>query len=120
MFNENEMTYGYNDVSIQPAKISEIEHRSECVTKKNDYLPIFTAPMSTIINEKNYDIFDSNGIITILARNIDTQLETIMECYFQTIFHISKESYSCLAVLFEIQELSFACPAFLNLIFDVC
>lgn len=71
MFNENEMTYGYNDVSIQPAKISEIEHRSECVTKKNDYLPIFTAPMSTIINEKNYDIFDSNGIITILPRNID-------------------------------------------------
>lgn len=65
------MTYGYNDVSIQPAKISEIEHRSECVTKKNDYLPIFTAPMSTIINEKNYDIFDSNGIITILPRNID-------------------------------------------------
>lgn len=71
MFNENEMTYGYNDVSIQPAKISEIEHRSECLTKKNGYLPIFTAPMSTIINEKNYDIFDSNGIITILPRNID-------------------------------------------------
>lgn len=71
MFNENEMTYGYNDVSIQPAKISEIEHRSECVTKKNGYLPIFTAPMSTVINERNYDIFDSNGIITILPRNID-------------------------------------------------
>lgn len=71
MFNKSEMTYGYNDVSIQPAKISEIEHRSECVTKKNGYLPIFTAPMSTIINEKNYDIFDSNGIITILPRNID-------------------------------------------------
>lgn len=71
MFNKSEMTYGYNDVSIQPAKISEIEHRSECLTKKNGYLPIFTAPMSTVINEKNYDIFDSNGIIPILPRNID-------------------------------------------------
>lgn len=71
MFNEKEMTYGYNDVSIQPAGISNIEHRSECVTKKNGYLPIFTAPMSTVINERNYDIFDSNGIIPILPRNID-------------------------------------------------
>lgn len=71
MFNEKEMTYGYNDVSIQPAGISNIEHRSECLTKKNGYLPIFTAPMSTVINERNYDIFDSNGIIPILPRNID-------------------------------------------------
>lgn len=63
--------YSYNDVMIQPAVISEIEHRSECnVFLEDGKLPIFTAPMSTVVNEKNYDIFEKNGINAIMPRNI--------------------------------------------------
>ena len=44
-----EMKYGYNDVSIVPAKISYINHRFD-VNPCQDYgmLPIFAAPMSSI------------------------------------------------------------------------
>ena len=74
MFNEKKMTYGYNDISIQPARRSYIEHRSECLTKKDGHLPIFAAPMSTVISDKNYNIFNSNGIVPILPRNIDISI----------------------------------------------
>ena len=44
-----EIKYGYNDVSIVPAKISYINHRFN-VNPYYDYcmLPIFAAPMSSI------------------------------------------------------------------------
>ena len=62
----NEMTYGYDDIGIIPAMKSEINHRSECNTKKGGMLPIFTAPMSTVLNENNWAIFQDNGIIPII------------------------------------------------------
>lgn len=68
----------YNDVSIIPAIISEISHRSECNTLlENGKLPIFTAPMSTVVNEQNFKLFEENHINAILPRNIDinTRLE---------------------------------------------
>lgn len=66
-----EIKYSYNDVCIKPSIISSIKHRSECNSRlENGKLPIFASPMSTVINEKNFDIFDQNGIIPILPRNI--------------------------------------------------
>lgn len=62
----------YNDVMIVPAKVSNIEHRAECDTlHKDGYLPIFTAPMSTVVNVENFQIFEDNKIHSILPRNID-------------------------------------------------
>ena len=67
-----EKKYSYNDVMIVPAKLSSIEHRAECDPfHKDGYLPIFTAPMSTVVNEENYKLFEDNHIHTILPRNID-------------------------------------------------
>lgn len=44
------MLYSYNDVTIIPEEISHITHRSECdPTDENGRLPIFTAPMSSIL-----------------------------------------------------------------------
>lgn len=64
--------YSYNDVMIVPSVLSSIEHRSECKPSYEDgYLPIFTAPMSTVVNEDNFDIFEENHIHAILPRNID-------------------------------------------------
>ena len=65
------MKYGYNDVSIVPAKISYINHRSEV----NPYyayhkLPIFAAPMSSIYIKNSAD-FWINGISNIVPRSVD-------------------------------------------------
>ena len=65
------MKYGYNDVSIVPAKISYINHRSDV----NPYyayrhLPIFAAPMSSIYVKNSTD-FWINGISNIVPRSVD-------------------------------------------------
>lgn len=65
--------YSYNDIVIQPTQISNINSRRKCNVFKNEMLPIFTAPMSTVVNEENFHIFKNNGIIPIIPRNIDIQ-----------------------------------------------
>ena len=69
----NKVLYSYNDVMIEPAVLSEINSRSECNPFKSGMLPIFTAPMSTVVDEKNYGIFKKNGIIPIMPRNISLE-----------------------------------------------
>lgn len=68
----NNIKYCYNDLAIMPAEISKISHRSECqIFDENDMLPLFTAPMSCIVNLKNCKNFFTNGIYSIIPRNID-------------------------------------------------
>ena len=63
--------YSYNDVAVEPAIISDIKHRKECNPfDSNGYLPIFTAPMSSVINEKNWNVFDSNKVYPIIPRTV--------------------------------------------------
>lgn len=70
----NEMKYCYNDITIVPSIKSCIEHRSECNPYMGEFekspLPIFASPMSTVINEKNFSLFEENNIIPILPRNV--------------------------------------------------
>ena len=74
--------YSYNDIMIRPARASYIEHRGECnVYKENGNLPIFTAPMSSIVDEFNYHLFESNKINAILPRNIDITVRYENSCY---------------------------------------
>lgn len=56
---------------IVPATISYISSRSQCnpYTMYN-YLPIFTAPMASVVSEDNYTIFNDNKIYPIIPRNI--------------------------------------------------
>jgi IMP dehydrogenase/GMP reductase len=64
--------YGYNDLCIVPAKISNIKSRSECKPfYTNQKLPIFASPMSAVVNVENYKLWEMNGITPILPRNID-------------------------------------------------
>ena len=71
------MKYSYNDIAIVPAVKSNVEHRSECNPFtgqfNNSDLPIFTAPMSTVVNEQNFNLFEKNHIIPILPRNFDLE-----------------------------------------------
>ena len=69
-----EMKYSYNDIAIVPAPISTVEHRSDCNPYLNDgMLPIFTAPMSSVVNETNFKLFEKNKINAILPRSIQLQ-----------------------------------------------
>ena len=65
-----DMKYSYNDITIVPAPITTVEHRADCNPYLNDgMLPIFTAPMSSVVSEENFDLFESNKINAILPRS---------------------------------------------------
>lgn len=66
---ESTMKYSYNDVMIKPAVLSIIRHRAECNPyDENGMLPLFTAPMDTVVSKDNFESFKENGIIPILPR----------------------------------------------------
>jgi len=63
------MKYSYNDIMVKPAILSMIEHRAECNPfDENGKLPLFTAPMDSVVNKDNFELFEKNGIIPILPR----------------------------------------------------
>lgn len=72
-----EPKYCYNDIAIVPAIKSNVDHRSECNPYTGKFeestLPIFTAPMSTVVNEENFELFERNNIIPILPRNFSLE-----------------------------------------------
>jgi IMP dehydrogenase/GMP reductase len=65
----NETHYTYRDLTILPGRNSLIEHRAECNPFNQDgMLPLFTAPMDTVVGTGNFHKFYENGIIPILPR----------------------------------------------------
>lgn len=70
-----EVKYSYNDVCLIPAVVSSIKHRADCISRlDNGKLPIFASPMSTVINESNFQVFEDNGINAIMPRNIPVEV----------------------------------------------
>ena len=66
------MKYSYNDIMVKPAVLSTIEHRAECNPfDENGMLPLFTAPMDSVVGIDNFALFEKNGIIPILPRTED-------------------------------------------------
>lgn len=68
------MLYSLNDLTIIPEKLTSIRTRTQC----DPYyhypiagLPIFTAPMSCVVDENNYDEFRLRGIRTIIPRTVE-------------------------------------------------
>lgn len=68
---QKQIGYSYNDVTIVPSEVSEVSSRSECnpFYIDND-LPIFAAPMSSVISEENYQDFIDEGITPIIPRSV--------------------------------------------------
>lgn len=68
---KKEIKYSYNDLEIIPARLSDIESRSECNARYADkMLPIFTAPMDSVCDNNNYKRFEDNGIIPIIHSTV--------------------------------------------------
>lgn len=104
--------YGYNDVMIQPCGVSQVEHRSQCnpfiskvsyPTEEYDMLPIFAAPMSTIVDLDNYDTFYKNHIYAIIPRNIswDIRKAWIEHGDWVAVSLKEFEDYICILTNFE-------------------
>lgn len=67
----NKMTYSLDEITLVPARITRVEHRSDCnVYNFDGMLPLFTAPMNAVINDSNYEVFLTNHINTIIPRGV--------------------------------------------------
>ena len=65
-----ETKFDLNDILIQPASISFIDSRKQINPKdENNMLPIFAAPMDTVIDDDNKQFFLNNSIYCALPRN---------------------------------------------------
>lgn len=65
--------YEFCDLNIVPCVTTPIESRSECspyVDDKKRLLPLFAAPMSSVVDDTNYQDFYDNGITPIVHRNV--------------------------------------------------
>ena len=69
---KDKIYYTYSDITILPTIVSGIEHRDQCIPlDENGMLPLFTAPMDTVVNEKNFELFTNEMIYAILPRTVD-------------------------------------------------
>lgn len=66
------MKYSLNDIFIVPEAVSYVDSRSQCNPYyANGMLPLFTAPMSTVADLSNYELFRVNKIESIIPRSVD-------------------------------------------------
>ena len=65
--------FDFNDILIQPAKVSFINSRQDINPFHNGFLPLITAPMDTVINESNRDVYSFLNIRTCLPRGENNQ-----------------------------------------------
>ena len=65
--------FDFNDILIQPAKVSSIISRKDINPFYDGFLPLITAPMDTVVNEKNNPLFTLLNIRTCLPRGEENE-----------------------------------------------
>lgn len=93
MINNNSPALCLDDLTLIPAPYTLITSRKEC----NPYvgpggaLPLFTAPMSSVIDEANWVTFANAGISTIIPRTVPIEIR--LELMTQTFIAVSVEEF---------------------------
>ena len=68
---KKDIKFDFDDLLIVPSESSDIISRKEVnVYDENGMLPLFTAPMDTVIGLENIKIFESNKIYPIIPRTV--------------------------------------------------
>lgn len=63
--------YGYKDLTIVPARFTNVEHRKDInIFYEDGMLPIFASPMMTVVNEFNYKIYEQNKVHPVIPRTV--------------------------------------------------
>jgi IMP dehydrogenase/GMP reductase len=72
------MLFDFDDILIEPGVHTSVKSRKQVnILDEKMMLPIFTAPMDTVVSEKNKDVFLSNLIYSVLPRKLNcTQEDT--------------------------------------------
>ena len=70
---KKELLFGIQEVCIYPKAISSIRSRSQCSPFVNGKLPLFTAPMTSVIDNKTYQVYEENNINVIIPRTVPIQ-----------------------------------------------
>lgn len=66
---DTQVKYSLKDISIVPSELTVVLSRKECNPRdKYDHLPIISAPMFGIVNQNNWEFFNSNGIYSMIPR----------------------------------------------------
>ena len=64
-----EVKFDLDDILLEPAITTDVSSREKVYPRnKQEFLPIFTAPMDTVVTAQNYDTFLEHGINVCLPR----------------------------------------------------
>lgn len=70
----NGVALNYDDITVIPERISTISSRKECNPYDEDgYLPIFAAPMSSVVSIENTGAFNDARIRTVIPRSYSVE-----------------------------------------------
>lgn len=71
----------YNDISIVPEIVTDIDSRQECNPFIDGMLPIFASPMGSVLDESNWRFFMNHYINVVIPRtiNINKRLNILYE-----------------------------------------
>lgn len=119
------MLYSLQDITLIPATVSEISSRSQCNPHADDFgmLPLFVAPMSSVINDKNWKTFHDHKINTIIPRNIDveTRLKLSHNQLTFVAFSLDEfEIYFCTKISYKAHVLIDVANGHMKKLIDLC
>jgi GMP reductase len=84
---DKDIKVDFNDILITPAIVTDIRSRSEVNPfKENGLLPIITAPMDTVVDESNSDLFMSHKLNICLPRGEKRTQNNMFQAYSLTQF----------------------------------
>jgi IMP dehydrogenase/GMP reductase len=100
--------FDFKDITIVPEAVSTIKSRGEITPyNKEMYLPIMVSPMDTVVDEKNYRLFESSLIPVCMSRghkDYSGTFKSISLDEFETYvnWYITNESFGEVKILVDI------------------